>query len=237
MMAHIHTCVLWDFIVSLSASKVSAIASVVSAIASAVIASLTYFAWRTAKQALRASQEASEAAREANIQAKNDSIAQTRPYVYAEVVPGIMCERSLDLRIVNVGRTSARELTLEFVNRSEDASDSNVLDEIEASVRRLFETARTLPPSCSIRTVWCELGEEASESSSCKPKPKGMPLDGSIRLKYRSDDGTEYSDQFDVLFWQSGLSPVPEKGSDSGSCHDFYVVAQAISRAISYGNW
>lgn len=209
----------------------------VSAIASLCLVVLAICAGRTATQTLRASKEASEAAREANVQAKNDSIAQTRPYVYVELVPGIMTERSLDLRIVNVGRSSARELTLEFVNRSEDASHSDVLDEIVASVRRLFETARTLPPSCSIRTVWCELGEEASESSSCNPKPKGMPLDGSIRLKYRSDDGTEYSDQFDVLFWKSGLSPVPEKGSDSGSCHDFYVVAQAISRAISYRNW
>ena len=106
MMAHIHTCVLWDFIVSLSASEVSAIASVVSAIASSGLLILAIFAGRTATQTLRASEEASEAAREANIQAKNDSIAQTRPYVYVEVVPGIMCERSLDLRIVNVGRSS-----------------------------------------------------------------------------------------------------------------------------------
>lgn len=64
MMAHIHTCVLWDFIVSLSASEVSAIASVVSAIASSGLLILAIFAGRTATQTLRASEEASEAARE-----------------------------------------------------------------------------------------------------------------------------------------------------------------------------
>ena len=236
MMAHIHTCVLWDFIVSLSASEVSAIASVVSAIASSGLLILAIFAGRTATQTLRASEEASEAAREANIQAKNDSIAQTRPYVYVEFVPGIMCERSLDLRIVNVGRSSARKLTLEFVDTAESANRSEI-SEIQPWVRELFQTPRTLPPSCSIRTLWCNLDEEGSVTSSSERKSEGMPLEGTIHLKYCSDDGTEYSDEFEVLFWKSGLSPVPEKGSKFATRHDFYVVAQAISRAISYRNW
>ena len=210
--------------------------SLASAIASWFLVGLAFWAGKTATQTLRASKEASEAAREANVQAKNDSIAQTRPYVYVELVPGMMAERSLDLRIVNVGRSSARQLKLEFVNRSESVNQSEI-SEIEVSVRDLFQTARTLPPSCSIRTLWCDLDEKESAGASPQRKPKGMPLEGTIHLQYYSDDGTEYSDEFELLFGKSGLSPVPEKGSELGTCHDFYVVAQAISRAISYRNW
>ena len=68
----------------------------------------------TAAAASDAARTSADAARTANEQAKLDSIEQTRPYVYVEVVPGLAGSRSWDVRIRNSGRSAARNLRLEY---------------------------------------------------------------------------------------------------------------------------
>lgn len=77
----------------------------------------------TAVSAMRASKAASNAAAEANEQMKLDSIAQTRPYVYADIVPSLAGRRHFDLRITNVGKTAARNLHIQFDNWPEKIDD------------------------------------------------------------------------------------------------------------------
>ena len=66
--------------------QISAWSAVITAVFSGVVVIVALVAWRTARQTLHAS-------REANAQAKHDSIEQTRPYVYAEVVPSLLDHR------------------------------------------------------------------------------------------------------------------------------------------------
>lgn len=179
-------------------------------------------AGRTAVRTMRASQEASAAAREAQEQARRDSIEQTRPYVYVEVVPGLAGLRTYDLRISNSGRSAARDLRLDF-----DAWP-DVDDKITEAIRVLFNTPRTLPPGASIRAYWSVVGGDIS----------GMPESGKIYISYTSDDVTKprYRDEYEVLITRSGLWSVPGTGPEprhvKGRDREFHQLGQAIVRVI-----
>lgn len=105
-------------------------------------------AWWTARATLAASRRASEAAEAANEQARLDSIAQTRPYVYVEVVPGLAGMDTYDVRVFNSGRSAARGLTLDY--DSWPAQPDSIVQALE----KMFHTPRILPPGCSLRAVW-----------------------------------------------------------------------------------
>ena len=60
-------------------------------------------AWKTAKETLEAQREAYE-------QSRKDSIAQTRPYISATIVPGLQGMGIYDLLIKNSGKSAARNL-------------------------------------------------------------------------------------------------------------------------------
>lgn len=175
---------------------------------------------------LKAAKESSIAAREANEQAKRDSIAQTRPYVYAEILPGLAGHMHFDLRIRNVGRSPARNLKLYFDSWPENP------DDVAEQIRILFETPRTLPPGVSIRAMWRLQGNFTNGTDKA-----GMPCSGKIRVSYSSDDESSpsYEDEYDVLIYESGYWPVPEDGPDAKidpSRRDFYKMGQAIARSI-----
>ena len=205
------------------------------AVFSAAVAVFAYVAWQTAKATLEASRMSSEAgrasaeaARAANEQARVDSVAQTRPYVWLEVVPGLAGTGTYDLRIKNTGRSAARYVRLEFDNWPDPA------DDVATAVRELFETPRTLPPGCSIRTMWRLEGDFTDGTSEV-----GLPKRGSIGVSYRGDDPTEpdYLDSFDVMIDRAGLWPVGESGPTpdglSGDARKFYVLGQALVQRVS----
>lgn len=185
------------------------------------------WAGRTAVLAMRASKAASDAAAEANFQAKIDSIAQSRPYVYAEILPSLAGPGFFDLRIMNVGKTAAKGLHVQFDSWPEE------LDDIAEQIKNLFETERTLPSGASIRTFWRLTGNFTDGT-----KQAGMPGKGTIHLFYGSEDPSmpQYEDKYEVLIDQSGLFPVPEDGPDpkglSGHQRTFYLLGQAIARAL-----
>lgn len=128
--------------------RVAAIAAVVSAVASVVLAGVAVWALQASRGTLKAARQANEAARAANKQAKLDSIAQTRPYVYVESLPGLAGVRSWDIRVVNSGRSAAKDLTLDYTDWPDE------FDAWAQAIHTFFTTPRTLPPGCQIRAIW-----------------------------------------------------------------------------------
>ncbi|KRC90222.1 hypothetical protein ASE25_07805 [Terrabacter sp. Root85] len=171
---------------------------------------------------------AAEAARAANEQARLDSIEQTRPYVYAEIVPSLTGIHHYDLKLRNSGKSAARNLTLDF----SDWPDP--LDEVATSVRTLFQTPRTLPPECSIRAIWRLQGQFTDGSTEA-----GMPKAGQISVLYTSDDPScpQYREHFDVQISTSGMWPVGEEGPTpqgmNGDVKAFYVLGQRLLRRVA----
>lgn len=213
----------------------SAWSTFATAVLTLAILLMAVAAWRTGKGALVAARDASEAAkasadaaRASNEQARLDSIEQTRPYVYAEITPGLTGTEAWDIRITNVGKSAARQLTLEYDRWPQSP------DDVGSALRDLFHTPRTLPPGCSIRAIWRIEGNFDDGS-----KEAGLGRDGEIRVAYTSADPSQpqYTDTFDVMIEKSGLWPVGEAGPDptglSGDARRFYVLGQALVRRIS----
>ncbi len=207
--------------------QVSAWSTLATAVFTAALAAMAFFAWRTAKATLDASRRASEAAEAANEQARRDSIEQTRPYVYVEVIPGLWGVGAYDVRISNSGRSTARQVTLEFDSWPEAP------DDIAQEVQRLFATPRTLPPGTTLRAIWRIEGHLADGT-----REAGMGTDGQIAVSYTSDDPSQpsYSDVFDVMISNSGLWPVAEEGPTAddlkGDIRKFYRLGQVLVRRV-----
>jgi hypothetical protein len=192
-------------------------------------------AWRTAKAALTASKEASDAAKlsavaaqAANEQARLDSIEQTRPYVFAEILPGLAGTTTWDLRITNTGRSAARSLTLDY-----DEWPSTP-DDVAQAVQELFRAERTLPPGCRVRSMWRLEGNFTDGTTEA-----GLGRSGTITVSYTSDDPSQpgYSDSFDVMIDRAGLWPVGEQGPTAdglkGDARKFYLLGQALVRRVA----
>lgn len=209
------------------AESVAAWSSFATAIFTLGLLVAAVWAGCTAVSAMRASKAASEAAAEANEQMKLDSIAQARPYVYAEIVPSLAGRRHFDLRITNVGKTAARNLCMKFDNWPDE------IDDVAEKIKILFETKRTLPPGASIRTYWRLEGNFSDGTTEA-----GMPDEGVIELFYDSDDpaAPQYQEQYEILIFSSGLFPVSEDGPEPNNLHGkertFYLLGQAIARSI-----
>lgn len=169
-----------------------------------------------------------DASREANLQAKRDSIEQTRPYIYAEIIPSLGGESLWDIRIANAGRSSARQLTLDYSDWPSE------VDDVGASIRTLFRTARTLPPQCSIRAYWRLEGNFTDGTTEA-----GLGKSGVITARYTSDDPSrpQYVDAFDVMIDNSGLWPTGESGPNPDGLKDearkFYLLGQTLVRRVA----
>lgn len=203
-----------------------------SALGTAVFTGLlvlgAFLAWRTAKKTLRASEWASRAAEEANRQAQRDSIERTRPYVHAEVVPGLASTRSYDIKIRKTGQSSARDVTLSFDSWPAEP------DKVTAAVQTLFKTPRTIPPGSAIRVFWRLEGTSTDGTTVA-----GVKSDGRITVSYTSDDPSQpaYSDTYGVWTQNAGMWPVGEDGPNAdplkGTERKFYLLGQALVRRVS----
>ena len=217
------------------ADALSAWSTLATAILTLLLVVLAFVAWSTARRTLDASKDASkaaeasaDAARAANDQAKIDSIEQTRPYVYVEVVTGLASSHSWDVRIRNAGRSAARNLRLDF-----DRWPTKP-DDVSAAVIELFKTERTLPPDCQIRALWRAEGCFTDGTTEA-----GLGTEGRITVAYTSDDPSTpaYTDGFDVMIKQSGFTPLPEDGPEpdglKGDQRKFYLLGQALVRRVA----
>jgi hypothetical protein len=216
------------------ADALAAWSTFATAVLTLMLVVLAIAAWRTAKSTLHASREASEAARAsadaarvANEQAKIDSIAQTRPYVYVEIVPSLVGTQCWDIRIRNSGKSAARRLQLDY-----DAWPRE-LDKVAEEVKHLFRTPRTLPPGCQIRALWRLQGNFSDGTTEA-----GLGVDGTVTTSYTSDDPSmpRYNDKFEVMLFKSGYTPTPEGGPDPdglrGDMRKFYLLGQALVRRV-----
>lgn len=98
----------------------------------------------------------------------------------------------------------------------------------------MFETPRTLPPRCSVRTYWRLEGNFGDGTTEA-----GLGRSGEITVRYTSDDPSapEYSDTFEVQIEKSGIWPVGEAGPNPDGLRDeqrkFYLLGQALVRRVS----
>lgn len=222
----------------MTTDQVQAVTAIVNTVLTLVLVVFAGWAAYTGVQTMKASQDASKAAmfaaeeaRAANEQARLDSIEQTRPYVYVEILPSLVGLEGWDVRIANAGRSAARDLTLDHDSWPQQ------LDDVATSVQTLLRTARCLPPGSSIRALWrLQAGQGGRFDDGTTAA--GMPRTGTITARYTSDDpgAPTYSDTFDVMIDNAGLWPVPESGPSPqhvrGQAREFYRLGQALVRRI-----
>ncbi len=160
-----------------------------------------YAAWRTAKASL-------DQAKEAQLQIKLDSIEQTRPYVFAQIVPGIGGPGAWDLIIRNSGRSAATDLSI----HTEDWPETE--DVIVKELRKMFMAKQTLPPGVSLRTFWRIDPTPGSTRADGGPEVDGMPKTAQLSLQYTSHDPAHphYEDRYVVSTETIGLVPVASSG-------------------------
>lgn len=189
-------------------------------VASAVCtAGLLFFAWR----AFRAAKGTWDAAVEANRQMERDSRDQSRPYVTAQIVPGLAGIATWDLKITNTGRTAARDLTMDYdqwpTKNEGDGEALETWDSVSRALHTMFTTPRTLAPGASLRVMWL-LGRRPGEDVKCSDPPKGLGGVGVISLSYSSDDpkAPRYEDSYEIMTENSGHWPAPEEGSNPPEC-------------------
>lgn len=174
----------------------------------AALLGAAWYAARAGVRSFKAASEANNAARDANEQSRRDSIEQSRPYVFVEFVPGLWGAGSFDLRITNTGLTAARNLTMQFSDWPTDQEGSVII----SSTRKMFDTARVLPPRSSLRAIWHSVPDGEVVSGE---KGTGMPGKGTITVRYENTDPAvtdRYVDAYPVMIYDAGEWPVPEDG-------------------------
>lgn len=147
--------------------------------------------------ASEAQAKASDAQRRAAEQAERDSRAATRPYVYAQVVPGLFGPGSWDLVLRNTGRSPARALTL-----STDWPDD--LDEISGPLKQFCEEPRDLPPNASLRVT--------RRASFGQGPWLGQREKATVSVRYSDDQGASHSDSYLCDTAMGSAMPAPSKG-------------------------
>jgi hypothetical protein len=184
-------------------------------------------AWRTAKDTLGQTKVAHK-------QMEADSIEQTRPYVYAHLVPGLAGIGTWDLLITNTGKSPARNLTIECDALPE--SD----DILTGPLRTLFSTPRSLPPGANVRTYWkVGLRNPDSRWADGTRTPMGIVNQAKLSLRYTSDDPSKpsYQDEYILDDATIGQTPAPWTGPDmkqglSPEAQDLHKVLAAIAANI-----
>lgn len=172
---------------------------VVMAWAAIATAALTLGLLVVAIFAFRAAKGSWKAATEANRQMERDSREQSRPYVTAQILPGLAGITTWDLKITNTGRTVARHLTMDYdqwPTKNEGGGEAlETWDSLSRGLHTMFTTPRTLAPGASLRVMWLlDRGPDEDIERSDDPKA-----------------GT-YNDSFEVMIENSGSWPVPEDG-------------------------
>ncbi|WP_026535326.1 hypothetical protein [Arthrobacter sp. H14] len=151
-----------------------------------------FTAWHTARKTLD--------------QMKSDSLAQTRPYIFASLVPSLSGPAKFDLVIENTGVSTARNVQFtcpEFPSKPDDVAEK---------LARFLNAKHTVPPKARLRNYW-RLGlESGHEWSDGTTKPAGMPEQATLVIDYEDDAGREYQDIYALDVVGLLFAPVPAKG-------------------------
>lgn len=135
-----------------------------------------------------------------------------RPYVVADVVPGLHGVGSWDLTLHSTGRSAARRVRITTKTSSWDPRNSS--DHITEPLLDYLGRQRDLPPGARRRVMWSYSRDD--------DQAVGGPAVATVTVTYEDADARSYSESFtfdtDVL---AKVSPVPsegprKKGSEAG---------------------
>ncbi|MEE3851928.1 hypothetical protein VZC37_16420 [Gordonia sp. LSe1-13] len=81
---------------------------------------------------------------------REQAVREGRPYVVAEVVPGLHGAGFTDLVVANTGRTIAHDVTVDVGPLTKRNGDDHISD----ALHRYLSTPRTLAPGARHRVMW-----------------------------------------------------------------------------------
>lgn len=136
-------------------------------------------------------------------QTRQNSIDQTRPYVFAQVAPSIAGTSVYDLVIQNSGQSTATNLKVSCPQFPDDP------DRIASAIGILFDITHVLPPATHIRSYWHFSGQDRNWSDG--EGDLGMPTVAELRVEYDGPDG-HYTDTFPVNTHVYAMTPIGANG-------------------------
>lgn len=162
-----------------------------SALTAAATIGLVWVAWRTLG-----------GARDQLVLLQLQSAREGRPYVVAEVVPGLHGAGSSDLIVQNLGRTLAHRVVIDVGALSIRDED----DYISGPLSEYLSKPKTLAPGSRHRVMWrCEPREEACRGEA------GAPKTARGRVSYTDDAGCQYMETYDLsVDGVMQVTPVPD---------------------------
>lgn len=150
---------------------------------------------------------------------------ERRPYVVADLVPGLHGAGSTDLVIANVGRSLARQVLVEIG----PLAKRNDHDHISDALDRYLTTPKIFVPGARHRVMWHHAGNAKSGRLDA-----GVDGGVSARITYTDDGGTEYTETYELdIAAMTAVSPVPTDGPRrSGSGNELADIDHAL-RALA----
>lgn len=167
-----------------------------SALTAAATIGLVWVAWRTLS-----------GARDQLVLLQRQVAREGRPYVVAEVVPGLHGAGSSDLIVQNLGRTLAHRVMIDIGELSVRDDD----DYISGPLAEYLAKPKTLAPGSRHRVMWrCEPREQAGRGEA------GAPKTAQGKVSYTDDGGHQYSETYDLsVDGVMQVTPVPTVGTRS----------------------
>lgn len=148
-------------------------------------------------------------------QARADSLARTRPYIFAHLVPGVMLAGAWDLLVKNAGQSTASDLRIS-IDPLPAAGD-----EITDALSQMTETTLSLPPGMSHRMLWSMRPPEGQTWADGTSEPIGLGNTATITATYKLERSyvgrraeVTFKDEYEVRTSGIGLTPLPTSGSE-----------------------
>lgn len=148
--------------------------------------------------------------------------SDARPYVVAQVVPGLGGVGTLDLVLQNFGKSIAHDVTLN-IGSHKKLGDKDFITE---ALMTFASTPRVLVPGARIRVFWARLPDGGKE-------PAGIQEPQPVTISYRDDKRHSFAETYTLGEIGVHVSPAPATGSSrQGKDGDLKNIENAI-RALS----
>lgn len=128
-----------------------------------------------------------------------------RPYIAADVVPGLHGPGAWDLVVTNNGKSAARNVRYSFDDWDAKGDDDRITDRL----KRYLRMPHLMVPGARHRVMWRTVHIRNSETIAA-----GMDASAGITITYDDDRGKSFSDHYDFdVEALSAASPAPAEGS------------------------
>lgn len=144
-----------------------------------------------------------------------------RPFVSAEVVPGLHGGGFWDLVVKNYGRTAARNVRFEFESWEPVDPDDHITERLIA----YLDAAHMLVPGAHHRVMW-----RMNEEPHAKRPAAGADARSSLGVEYNDDQGERFTDTFEFNLDVLGpVFPTPTSGPEvPGAGKDLANIERAL---------